>query len=201
MIGKKSFVLYSDLKALLDKLPDVEAGKLFKTILDYVNDLNPEPEELIVQVAFEPIKQQLKRDLNKWDEIKGKRSKAGKMSAAKKALLLTSVESVEQDETKSTVNENVNVNDNVNWNKLIEIFNLTFSKNSKVIGQSTRKKYHARLKEGYTKNDIIEAMKNAKKDSYHKETDFKYCTLEFFSRADKIDRFINQKESKYIATK
>ena len=78
--------------------------------------------DIVVEVAFEPIKQQLKRDLVKWDEIREKRSEAGKKSAqAKKNKLqqnqqvLTSVKSVEQTSTKSTVNDTVNVtvNDNV----------------------------------------------------------------------------------------
>jgi hypothetical protein len=47
-------------------------------------------------------------------------------------------------------------------------------------------------------------MKAAKKDDYHKDTGYKYCTLEFFSRPDKLDRFLNQDQTpspKYIATK
>ena len=67
MIGKKSFVLYSDLKEVVDKLPAEDAGKLFKLILDYVNDEDPEPEGLLLEIAFEPIKQQLRRG-HHWQE-------------------------------------------------------------------------------------------------------------------------------------
>lgn len=205
MKGKQSFILYADLKNTLDQLPDDVAGRLFKHILDYVNDLNPQTDELILKVAFEPIKQQLKRDLKNWDEVRGKRSVAGKLSAAQKQLMLTSVESVEQDSTKSTVNVNVNdnVNDNViDFEKLIEVYNLIFDKQCRVIAPAIRSKYLKRLKEGYTKKEIVDAMKNAKKDEYHKGCDFKYLTLEFFSRPDKLDRFINAPAGdKYIPTK
>lgn len=56
----------------------------------------------------------------------------------------------------------------------------------KVCGQ-----LNARLKEGYTSKDIFLALKNAMLDPYHVETNFKYLTPEFMTRADKIDKFIN----------
>lgn len=99
--NKKSFLLYADIWKTVEQLPDESAGMLFKTILMYVNDLNPNPEDLITRIAFEPIKQQLKRDLLKYDEIKKKRSEAGKRSAEARTKS-TSVESVP---TKSTVND------------------------------------------------------------------------------------------------
>tara|TARA_R110001606_G_scaffold287110_1_gene435266 strand:+ start:1252 stop:1866 length:615 start_codon:yes stop_codon:yes gene_type:complete len=204
MIGKKSFVLYSDLKQLLDKLPDEIAGKLFKMVLDYVNDLDPQTDDLVLQIAFEPIKQQLKRDLLKWEESLAGKSKAGKISAAQRGLFQQDSTGVDNRSTDSTVSVNVSVTDNVNWNKLIEVYNLIYDRKFLVIAEATRKKYRARLKEGYTKKDIVLAMKNAKKDDYHKSTSppFKYLTLEFFSRPDKIDRFIHEdKPQKYTPTK
>jgi len=64
---KKSFVLYTDLIHTVNKLPDEVAGRLFKHTLAYVNDLQPETNELLIEVTFEPIKQQLKRDLIKYE--------------------------------------------------------------------------------------------------------------------------------------
>ncbi|WP_430811287.1 MULTISPECIES: DUF6291 domain-containing protein [unclassified Carboxylicivirga] len=124
-VDKKSFLLYTDLIHTVSQLPDDKAGALFKHILEYVNDNNPQTDDIIVKIAFEPIKQGLKRDLKKYEEIKKKRSEAGKASARKRQQESTSVEqseqmpthveSVEQTSTKSTVNDNVNVsvNDNV----------------------------------------------------------------------------------------
>lgn len=77
MQGKKSFVLYCDLIHTIESLEDDEAGKLFKHLLRYVNDENPEPPDRITQLTFEPIKHQLKRDLGKWNDTRGERSKAG----------------------------------------------------------------------------------------------------------------------------
>lgn len=125
--GKKSVLLYCDLIHTIEKMDDETAGKLFKHYLRYVNDLNPVPENLLVELTFEPIKQQLKRDLQKWDEQREKRSIAGKISAEKrsqqKQQVLTSVKSVEQASTNSTVNDtvtvNVNVTDTVNNNNIL----------------------------------------------------------------------------------
>ena len=64
MQNKESFVLYTKYIDTFKELTDEQAGKLIKVILEYVNDMNPEPEGLI-KIAFIPIKQQLKEDLVK----------------------------------------------------------------------------------------------------------------------------------------
>ncbi|WP_432714386.1 DUF6291 domain-containing protein [Pedobacter sp.] len=129
---KKSFVLYSDLLHTVAKMPKDKAGELFLIILQYVNDLNPVVNDLLVDIVFEPIKQQMNRDSVKWDATREKRSEAGKASAAAKKKssktdqkstkptsvntpkqTSTHVDSVEKKPTKSTVNVNGNVNVNV----------------------------------------------------------------------------------------
>ena len=128
--NKKSFVLYCDIIKTVEILPNETAGELFKHLLSYVNDEEPQTDNMLVKLAFEPIKQQLKRDLEKWEEIKVKRSEAGKRSAAKrnknqqKQQVLTSVKSVEQTLTNPTVNDNVNVTVNVNVNDIEYIYSL-----------------------------------------------------------------------------
>ena len=117
--NKKSFVLYADLIHTVTKMPDDKAGQLLKHILSYVNDENPETDDLIIQLTFEPIKQQLKRDLRKYEDKKKQWSEAGKRSAEarkvkKKQRTLTDVKSRSTDLTVN-VNDSVNVsvNDNV----------------------------------------------------------------------------------------
>lgn len=63
---KTGFVLYCDVIHTAEKLTDEQAGKLFKHILRYVNDQNPEC-DFVTEIAFEPIKQSLKRDLLKYE--------------------------------------------------------------------------------------------------------------------------------------
>lgn len=127
--NKKGFVLYADQKSMFDKLPDEIAGKLIKHIFSYVCDENKpiESTDLILQIAFEPIKTQLKRDLQKWEEVREKRKQAGlqggrpksienqteakksngffdKQTEAKKAVIVNV-----NDKVKVNVNDNVNV--------------------------------------------------------------------------------------------
>lgn len=117
--GKKSFVLYCDLIHTLEKLPNDKAGELFKHILAYVNDLNPVNDDLVLNIAFEPIKQQLKRDLEKWEtEIRPKRSESGRLGGLKSAEARRSkmkqneanASNVKQNEANEAVNVNVSVN-------------------------------------------------------------------------------------------
>lgn len=76
--NKRSFILYADYYSLIKLLPDEKAGQLLKLIFSYVNDENPAVEDLTLQLAFEPIKQQLKRDLKAWESEKNWRSEAGR---------------------------------------------------------------------------------------------------------------------------
>ena len=66
--NKKGFVLYADLIHTVKQMPKEKAGELFLHILKYVNDEYPETDDLIINLTFEPIKQQLKRDLRKYEE-------------------------------------------------------------------------------------------------------------------------------------
>ena len=75
--GKKSFILYCDLIHTVNKLPDEKAGQLLKLILSYTNDLNPVIDDYILELVFEPIKHQLKRDLDGYKKKLEERTWAG----------------------------------------------------------------------------------------------------------------------------
>ena len=138
--NKKAFILYTDLVNVVRKLvwKDREnktnyGGELFLHILEYVNDSNPIPIDFIIEMAFEPIKLQLKRDLQKYEVTRSKRSEAGKISAEirkQNSTNLTHVESVQQTSTNSTVTDTVieTVND-----KGILLKKETKSKKEKII--------------------------------------------------------------------
>jgi len=117
---KKGFILYADQIDLFSQLPNDKAGELIKHIFAYVNDEDPQTDDLIINIAFTPIKKQFKRDLEKWTKTREGRSIAGKASAEARRIKKeqevtnsTNVKSVEQIPTNPTVNDNVNVNVNV----------------------------------------------------------------------------------------
>lgn len=72
--NKKGFVLYADQKLIFDDLTNDEAGILIKHIFSYVNDENPELNDRFINMAFKPIKLQLKRDLLKYEGIRERNS-------------------------------------------------------------------------------------------------------------------------------
>lgn len=112
--NKNSFLLYLDIIHTVKKLSNEDAGQLFKHILSYVNDENPTTDNLIVEISFEPIKQSLKRDLKRYEEIVSKRKLAGLASAESRKQnqhMSTSVECVQQTSTNSTVSDSVIVSD------------------------------------------------------------------------------------------
>ena len=104
--NKKSFLLYCDIIHTIEKLSDEQAGKLLKHILRYVNDQDPIAEDVLTEIAFEPIKQNLKRDLVKYEEIKEKRSEAGKTGANKRWQNIANDSKRINDITKIAVNDN-----------------------------------------------------------------------------------------------
>ena len=176
--GKKSFVLYADLVYVARKLPKDTRGDLFLVILEYVNDnldvvQAMEQIDILLSVTFEPIKQQLKRDLKKYETIKEKRTLAGKASAESRQQnqhVLTCVESVQQTSTNPTVNDNVNVNVNVNDNVNDNVngsvvYNISDTTHNLGLGIDYRKSYDSmndefkKLYEREVYNSYIDLMK------------------------------------------
>ncbi len=114
--GKKTFIFYSDWINMIREMPDADAGALLKHVLSYVNDENPETDNLLVKMAFGHMKPLLKDDLDKWDNIRKNRRIAGKKGGQAKAKqMLASAKQVEavNDNVNVNVNDNVIVNDNI----------------------------------------------------------------------------------------
>lgn len=124
---KKSFILYNDWISVFSKLTDEEAGKLIKHLFNYVNGLSDNLDDRLLDITFEPIKLQLNRDLDKWENIcdrnrrnglKGGRPKKKTQNNPKNPMgCLETQRNPEKpkkpDNDNDTDNVNVNVNDNV----------------------------------------------------------------------------------------
>lgn len=77
--GKKSFVLYHDVRQPLELLTDEERGKLFLAILDY-SEYDKVPDfDGALQMAFAFIKTGLDRDTAAWESKREKRREAGSL--------------------------------------------------------------------------------------------------------------------------
>lgn len=118
--GKKSFVLYADLISVVEKLIEKDredgtniSGELFFHILEYVNDRHPKSDNFIVEMAFEPIRLQLKRDLQRYEQIRAKRAESGKLGGRpQKQEKAKKANGFSEKQTKAKKADTVNVNDN-----------------------------------------------------------------------------------------
>lgn len=72
---------------------------------------------------------------------------------------------------------------------LLEYINNAFGRKFTVVSKAVKDKYRSLLKQGYKKDQIISAINNCKNDSFHKEKNYQYCTLEYFSRSATIDKY------------
>ena len=106
---KKSFLLYADQQSVFNQLPDEIAGQLIKHIFSYVNDENPITDNLIINIAFEPIRLQLKRDLQKYESIRERNSANARMrwDAVASSGIPKSTKNADNDNDTDTDNDNV----------------------------------------------------------------------------------------------
>jgi uncharacterized phage protein (TIGR02220 family) len=77
----------------------------------------------------------------------------------------------------------------INWDSLLTQFNNLTKREFKLINDATKKQILTRLKEGYTKEDLWNAIQNCYNDDFHKENNHKYLTLEFISRAKMMEKY------------
>jgi hypothetical protein len=185
---KNSFLLYCDIIHTVEKLNDAQAGKLFKHILKYVNDQNPTPEDIVTEIAFEPIRQSLKRDLIKYEGIRERNREN-----ANKRWHPTASDRIPKD-AKNAVSVSVSDNDiyNIDYQALLDFVNNTFGRKFQVVTDKVKRAYKKLLKDGYKKEDILNAIRNCKDNDYHKQNNYQYCTIEFFSRAEIIDKYADR---------
>jgi len=102
---------------------------------------------------------------------------------------------LQNDTDKSRVDESrvdKNNQSKIDFDSLLLLINLHTKRNFKVINSTIQAKYKARLKDGYTKEDIRNTIINSVQDQFHKDNNYKYLTPEYFSRASTIDKFNQQ---------
>jgi len=196
---KKSFVLYCDLIHTVNKLSDEDSGKLLKHLLKYVNDEDPETDSPIVDIAFEPIKQQLKRDLKDWESKINKRREAGKKGGLAKAS------NAKQSKANLAVNVTDTVNVSVNEIKVNTFtdkkkgFILWFNQSKfKYTGKQGKSKVLTKTDESnlkklidsYEQSDFDIANKNLYNSKWAQENNMR--TISHFVRIENFNKYLEQ---------
>lgn len=165
--NKKSFILYTDQSGVFNQLPDEIAGKLIKHIFAYCNDENPVSDDLIINIAFEPIKQSLKRDLQRWNDYIDKQSLNGKKGGRPKKPTETQETQAffKKPKKADSVSVSVSVSDSVNDNvsEINNDFDLIWEMYKKVGNKKKSQEVYNKLtkaKKELVKNHIPLYIKN-----------------------------------------
>lgn len=118
MNGKKSFVLYHDMRQPLAILSDAQRGKLLLALFDYAEQgaLPSFDDDGALSMAFSFIRQTLDRDAASWEETRRVRAEAGRKGAestnGKRRQMSANVGYAEQDTAKSAGSVSVPVSEN-----------------------------------------------------------------------------------------
>ncbi len=80
---RKSSIIHHDSLMILDELSDEEAGKLFKSIKNFIIE-GVEPEDKITRLVFNPFRNQLIRDAEKYAETCANRASSGSVGGKQK---------------------------------------------------------------------------------------------------------------------
>ena len=180
-----------------------EDSKVINEIITYCVEVC----ELFVQEEGFIYSKRVLNNIAKRDKIKEARSQAGKKSgqvrANKSEQSLTSVEQNLTNSNKVKESKVKEIKEIINYDELLNYFNKCFTKSGRVFNDQNKNKFRLRIKDGYTLEQIKKAMFVASRDQFHVDNNFKYCTLEYFTRPATIDKyaFTSDKKAVYIPTK
>lgn len=223
--GKKSFQLYTDLIELvngsnkhnveIEPMTDEEAGRLFKWILEYVNDLHPSvPKEIRFAVA--QVKKQLDEDLERWKDICRKNTENIKKrwnrnenenirpNTTEYDSIPSDTKNTDKDKDKDKdINNNGIINNSLSsklndaCSEIIDYLNLKTGKNFKSNSKATKTLIQARLKDGYTVDEFKKVIDNK---VYHwKGTEQEqYLRPETLFRPSHFESYLNEEHKSKV---
>ena len=199
--AKRSFIIHKDLGEVVSCMTDEEAGILFKSIFHWhmEKSIPDVPKEL--RFLLQSMVQQFKRDEAKYVAICEKRSVAGKYGAKQK---LAKAGKRKHKLASEADNDSDNDSDNdINTpltpqrgdvsalqSEFLSRFNSATGKKHRVLDAKAAGQLKARLRDGFTLDEIITAAGNCSKDDYHRDTGLKHLTPEFITRADKLQKYL-----------
>ena len=109
---KESFILFTEQKAVIDKLTDEQAGKLFKAIYEYVSTDKMPPLDNLLDLVMTPIKISLDKNKEKYEEVSKARAEAGSKGGKQKVANQANASKSKQKVANQADNDNEYDNDN-----------------------------------------------------------------------------------------
>ena len=189
---RKGFNFFRSYFDVYNELSDKDKVQFMDALLDR-QFLGVKPEELTGMAKFAYISQTNSID----SQVKGYEDKTGTKLSIDGGLPTPTLGGCYGGTDTPTLQVQVEVEEKekveytIDFDLLLNFINKTLNKNFRTINKTLQAKFKARLKDGYTKEDIQKAILGASKASFHKESNYKHLRPEFFSRADKIDMYSN----------
>lgn len=131
---RDSFILYTEIREVIEHLSLEQKGILFQAILDYESDLEPVIDDAVAKIAFIPIKQNLDRNNEKWEQKKVARREAGKKGAEKRWGIRKEEDSMANDSNAINANSKNSNAINANSNEWQSITKIAVNANENVNG-------------------------------------------------------------------
>jgi len=205
---RDTMIFYRSFYDAIKNLSQADQCEIYNAIFSYGLNFE-EPELTGVPASFWTlIKPQIDANIKRFENGKKPKSKQTESEPEAKQ---------KQTRSKSGTNNNNNNNNNnndfnivpfengttiekIDFDGLLTYINNTFGRKFKTITEPIRKKYNARMKEGYKKADITNAINNCHKDQFHRDHNYKYCTPEFFSRSEILEKYSEVTKQEKIIT-
>lgn len=219
MPEKKTFVFYKGWAEAIKEMPDDIRLEVYDCIVEYAFSGKVPSLKPMAKIAFNFIKNDIDMATDKYNKkVEINRINGANGGRPKKTENQQITETQQNpknpvgfSETQRNPHDNDNEHDNdndiktlpngksrfhdkIDFSKLIDFINKKTNRNFKTVGDAVKRKYNARLKDGYTKEDILNAVHNAVNNQYHKDNGFQYLTPEFFSRADTLEKYSSKIE-------
>ena len=112
MAKKDSFILYTEQKAVIDKLTDEQAGKLIKAIYEYVQNGEMPELDTVLDLVITPFKTVLDKDKESYERVCKARAEAGAKGGKQKKQMQTNESKDKQKKQMQTKDSKSDDNDN-----------------------------------------------------------------------------------------
>jgi uncharacterized phage protein (TIGR02220 family) len=225
MKQKSSFILHIDSLVVLDALTDEQAGQLFRVIRDYHCGKDIECDAIIrvafmsfqAQFKRDAVNYVASCNRNGINGAKGGRPKKELKETQKTQSVISKPKKADSDSVSVSDSDSVSVSDsdsvsdsqnslvvinhnnglskkNNSYEEFIQMVNRTLDSQFRGDAKS-KKSFTARMKDGYTIEQIEIALNAAMQMDIHRQSDFAYLTPEFITRQDKLEMYINRKSA------